>query len=68
MLIFQHSSLNGLEMPLFEVKVSKTLNPKHKILVNFNFHYPTPYDGTLRTFALLTISKVHDAWKDPEKM
>jgi hypothetical protein len=34
-----------------EVKVSKTPNPKHKILVNFDFHYPTPYDGTPRTFA-----------------
>jgi hypothetical protein len=24
-------------------------------LVKFDFHYPTPYDGTLQTFALLKI-------------
>jgi hypothetical protein len=47
--------------------VSKTLNSKHKILVNFDFHYLTPYDGTLGIFALLKIEKIHDACKDLEK-
>ena len=47
--------------------MSKTINPKHKIVVKFDFHYPTSYDGTLLTFALLKIENVHDAWKDPEK-
>jgi hypothetical protein len=44
------------------------LKPKHKILVKFDFHYLTLYDGTLWTFALLTILKIHDAWKELEKM
>jgi hypothetical protein len=50
-----------------EVKVSKTLKPKHKILVKFNLHYPTFYDSPLQTFALLKIKEIHDAWKDLEK-
>jgi hypothetical protein len=44
------------------------LKPKHKILVKFNFHYLTLYDSTLWTFALLRILKIHDAWKELEKM
>jgi hypothetical protein len=47
--------------------VSRTLKVKDKILVKFDFHYPTFYDGTLRTFALFEIGKLHNAWKDLEK-
>jgi hypothetical protein len=55
-------------MAATELKGSKTLKPKHKILVKFDFHYPTLYDGTKQTFALLTIKKINDAWKELEKM
>ena len=44
------------------------LKPRHKILVKFDFHYPTFYDGILRTFALLNIKKIRDVLKDLEKM
>jgi hypothetical protein len=37
------------------------LNPKLKILVKFDFHYSTPYDGTLQTFTLLKIKQIYDA-------
>jgi hypothetical protein len=68
MLEFQHSSSNGLEMAILRsFEVSKTLNPKYKILLKFDFHYPTPYDGTLQTFALLKIKKIHDVCKDFDK-
>jgi hypothetical protein len=43
------------------------LNPKHKILVKFDPHYPNLYDGTVQTFASLKINKHHDAWNDLEK-
>jgi hypothetical protein len=52
---FQLSRSNGLGMAATEVEGLNTLKPKHKILVKFDFHYPTLYDGTLQTFALLTI-------------
>jgi hypothetical protein len=32
-----------------------------------HFKFCTPYDGTLWTFALMKIKKIHDAWKDLEK-
>ena len=43
------------------------LNTKHKILVKFDPHYSTLYDGTIRTFVLLKIKRIHDTWKDFEK-
>jgi hypothetical protein len=28
------------------------------IILKFDFHYPTPYDGTLQTFTMLKIKKI----------
>jgi hypothetical protein len=33
----------------------------------FDFHYPTFYDGILQIFALLTIKRNHDVWKHLKK-
>jgi hypothetical protein len=33
-----------------------------------DIEYGTLYDGTLRTFALMKIKKIHDVWKDNKKM
>jgi len=47
----------------WEIEASKKLNTEHRILFKFDPHYSTLYDDTIRTFALLKIKKIHDAWK-----